>query len=201
MMIYNNFFSSGFHARLPIQTPFDFMEMNFLLPLPILSRKNYDRRHNYIFVTLQLVALYNRFEHAKKPLGILQITHVSVLENRAFNVSNSLPGVHIIHWYISTSDSSHMMYICFGFHALMLRYCFNQASFVKKIFLVIKFDKNFALLLFHSRSWSPLVMTSSNGNIFRVTGHLCGEFTSHRWIPRTKASDAELWCFLWSASD
>ena len=33
----------------------------------------------------------------------------------------------------------------------------------------------------------PLViasmMTSSNGNIFRVTGHLCGEFTGHRWIP------------------
>ena len=25
----------------------------------------------------------------------------------------------------------------------------------------------------------------------------CGEFTGHRWIPRTKASDAELWCFLW----
>ena len=36
-----------------------------------------------------------------------------------------------------------------------------------------------------------------NGNIFRVTGHLCGEFTSQRWIPRTKASDAEFWCFLW----
>ena len=31
------------------------------------------------------------------------------------------------------------------------------------------------------------MMTSSNGNIFRVTGHLCGEFTGHRWIPRTKA--------------
>ena len=37
-----------------------------------------------------------------------------------------------------------------------------------------------------------------NGNIFRVTDHLCGEFTGHRWIPHTKASDAELWCFLWS---
>ena len=24
-------------------------------------------------------------------------------------------------------------------------------------------------------------MTSSNGNIFRVTGHLCGEFTVHQW--------------------
>ena len=36
------------------------------------------------------------------------------------------------------------------------------------------------------------MMTSSNGNIFLVTGHLCGEFTGHRWIPRTKASDASL---------
>ena len=44
------------------------------------------------------------------------------------------------------------------------------------------------------------MMTSSNGNIFRVTGHLCGEFTGPRWIPRTKASDAELSGFLWSAS-
>ena len=39
------------------------------------------------------------------------------------------------------------------------------------------------------------IMTSSNGNIFRVTGPLCGEFTDDRWIPRTKASDAGLWCF------
>ena len=42
------------------------------------------------------------------------------------------------------------------------------------------------------------MMTSSNGNVFRVTGHLCWEFTGLRWIPRTKASDAELWCFLCS---
>ena len=27
------------------------------------------------------------------------------------------------------------------------------------------------------------MMTSSNGNIFRVTGHLRGEFTGPRWIP------------------
>ena len=43
------------------------------------------------------------------------------------------------------------------------------------------------------------MMTSSNGSIFRVTGPLCGEFTGHWWIPLTKASDAELRCFLWSA--
>ena len=43
------------------------------------------------------------------------------------------------------------------------------------------------------------MMTSSNGNMFYVTGPLCGEFTGHRWIPCTKASGAKLWCFLWSA--
>ena len=40
-----------------------------------------------------------------------------------------------------------------------------------------------------------------NGIIFRVTGHLRGEFTDPRWIPCTKASDAELWCFPRSASE
>ena len=40
------------------------------------------------------------------------------------------------------------------------------------------------------------MMTSSNGNIFRVTGHLCGEFTGPRWIPRTKASDVEFDAFF-----
>ena len=38
------------------------------------------------------------------------------------------------------------------------------------------------------------MMTSSNGNIFHVTSPLCGEFTGHRLIPLTKASDAEFWC-------
>ena len=33
---------------------------------------------------------------------------------------------------------------------------------------------------------SSHMMTSSNGNFFHVTGHLCGEFTGHRWIPRTQ---------------
>ena len=33
--------------------------------------------------------------------------------------------------------------------------------------------------------WRLYVMTSSNGDIFRVTGPLCGEFTGQRWIPLT----------------
>ena len=58
-------------------------------------------------------------------------------------------------------------------------------------------------------------MTSSNGNISASLAlyvpfgiphklsypYICGEFTGHRWIPRTKAFDAKLWCFLWSAPE
>ena len=45
------------------------------------------------------------------------------------------------------------------------------------------------------------MMTSSNGNLFRVSGPLWGQSTGHRWISFTNASDAELWCFLWSAPE
>ena len=57
----------------------------------------------------------------------------------------------------------------------------------------------------HDRRPCPLLISGHDDviqwNGFRVTGHLCGEFTGHRWIPRTKASDVELWYFLWSAPE
>ena len=65
--------------------------------------------------------------------------------------------------------------------------------------------KNVGAQAGHRKQVSPfgsfVMMTSSNGNIFRDTGHLCGEFTGPRWIPCIKASDAERWCFLWSAPE
>ena len=39
------------------------------------------------------------------------------------------------------------------------------------------------------KMYSSIMMTSSNGNIFHVTGPLCREFTGPQWIPHTKASD------------
>ena len=48
---------------------------------------------------------------------------------------------------------------------------------------------------------SSVMMTSSNENIFRVTGPLWRESTGHRWIPLTNANDAELWSFLRSAPE
>ena len=44
---------------------------------------------------------------------------------------------------------------------------------------------SFIMRAFHFMWWSDdhLMMTSLNGNIFRVTGLLCREFTGHQWIP------------------
>ena len=58
--------------------------------------------------------------------------------------------------------------------------------------------------VFHNCYWisnntiyiTPGIIMSSYGYIFRVTGHFLGELTYHRWIPLTKASDAEFWCFF-----
>ena len=65
-------------------------------------------------------------------------------------------------------------------------------------------NKQYIPTILHTFDLSCLgfnMMTSSNGNIFPVTGPFCGEFTGHRWIPRIKASNAKLWCFLWSAPE
>ena len=64
--------------------------------------------------------------------------------------------------------------------------------------MIARFAKTIFMRVFHNLHFLSM-MTSSNGNMFRVTGPLWGEFTGHQWIPLTKASDAELWCFLWSA--
>ena len=47
------------------------------------------------------------------------------------------------------------------------------------------------IYVLHSLILHQFMMPSSNGNIFRVSGPLCGEFTGYRWIPPTNASDVE----------
>ena len=60
---------------------------------------------------------------------------------------------------------------------------------------------DFQIRWWYNLSFVSYMMASSNGNIFRVTGPLCGEFIGDRWILLAKAIDGELWCFLWSASE
>ena len=62
-----------------------------------------------------------------------------------------------------------------------------------------RFDSTGNTIIHATGKLEASMMTSWNGNIFHGTGPLCGEFTDQRWIPLTKASDAKLWCFLWSA--
>ena len=52
-----------------------------------------------------------------------------------------------------------------------------------------------------TRRGGMTVMTSSIKKRIRITGLLRAQFTDHRWIPRTKASDAELSCLLWSVPE
>ena len=61
------------------------------------------------------------------------------------------------------------------------------APVVAELYGAIRYD-----YMGHDELKQTAIMMSSSGNIFRVTGHLCGEFIGLRWIPCTKASDAEI---------
>ena len=91
--------------------------------------------------------------------------------------------------------------VCFRFSSIHYCCCWHGMAYINIQTFKTK------MILGHDRSVSCVLiialymMTSSNGNIFRVTGPLCEEFTDHRWIPLTKAIDAELWCFLSSVPE
>ena len=50
--------------------------------------------------------------------------------------------------------------------------------------MTVYISSNFIYIIDIGTLGACAMMTLSNGNIFRVTGHLCGEFTGDRWIPR-----------------
>ena len=75
----------------------------------------------------------------------------------------------------------------------------QRALYLRVIELLLHTDNNFyppVCFKFRWTWWRHQMET-----FFRVSGHLCWEFNCDRWIPRTKASDAELRCFLWSAPE
>ena len=87
-------------------------------------------------------------------------------------------------------------------------FCYFCLGIVTSYFLLIDFTLDIILLWTFQMMASQLsscgtviiisMMTSSPGNIFRITGPLWEKSTSHWWILLTKASDKKLWCFLWS---
>ena len=73
-----------------------------------------------------------------------------------------------IHWRFLTRNSN----------SRDISFC--SRSILMKMITVIPLRQLYSITFTH---WRWIMMTSSNGNIFRVTGHLCGEFTGPRWIP------------------
>ena len=55
------------------------------------------------------------------------------------------------------------------------------------------------LVRLRSRTHTSRIVSCLRQRFCVEIGPLCDEFTGHRWIPPTKASDVDLWCFLWSA--
>ena len=81
---------------------------------------------------------------------------------------------------------------------LCSRYNFRPVVTTYVVYIVLLCQHVFGSCTYWFRMYA---MTSSNGSMFRVTGPLCREFIGDRWIPLTKSSDVELWCFLWSSPE
>ena len=74
--------------------------------------------------------------------------------------------------------------------------CQTYKWFMSKTSNYISFDILGHVCCMHSwlsacKRYDFIIMKLSNGNIFRATGPLWGEVTGRRWIPLTKASNAE----------
>ena len=125
--------------------------------------------------------------------------------------------------WVETSYANHLYFCCYflrascSFHAFKGKLSWECRNIREKsrMFVCVclavwntvavpfsSVGSNFPAYINDTAWMNPVPMlTSSNGKVFRVTGLLCGEFTGHRWISRTKTSNAELWCFLWSAPE
>ena len=77
---------------------------------------------------------------------------------------------------------------------VMMTYCIcrERSVAIMAFFMVIITLAYSSELMLEKILWpckTEIMVTSSNGNICRITGHLWGEFTGNRWIPLTKACD------------
>ena len=131
------------------------------------------------------------------PLGITLLIPLSFI---AQVVSLFLTWCLIIPYEKSNQNNTNINLKCFE----TLEVCLHLAKCLWEYYLHLLKHFLDGMGIFMSNGsikFTMVIMTSSNGNIFRVIGPLCGEFTGHRSSPFTKAGDAELWCFLWSAPE
>ena len=91
-----------------------------------------------------------------------------------------IPPELIIHLGICNTSTASSKYIRYGSRCGITVASFFSFSFKD----ILDFPENCYVL------WivfiTDVMMTSPNGNIFRITGHLRGEFIGHRWISVTR---------------
>ena len=106
------------------------------------------------------------------------------------------------HWYFPWATTLHLCNMTGRGEKLQQLHCYHPFSDSRDIYLTKNHYENYSpkmvpiAKIWGSGSWTisginqsthnHSIMTSSNGNIFRVTGILCGKFTGRRWIPRTQ---------------
>ena len=82
------------------------------------------------------------------------------------------------------------LFICKGSYYIGTERWWMPQEPMKIWFMACKnYDKGFQISKAATRGTRQNLMTSSKETIFGATGSLCGEFTGHRWIPLTNASD------------
>ena len=81
------------------------------------------------------------------------------------------------------------------------QFLFCKINVLLSVFIVSKIENIPVIRKFSKIKNKKTAITFGEECIFRITGPLWGQFTGHRWIPLTKTSDAEFWCFLWSAAE
>ena len=134
---------------------------------------------------------------------VLEFSMMTSQKGNIFRVTSSLSGDHTGHRWIPLTKASGAELWCFLWSEQTAEQTLEMALTCDAIALIMtsllcsNLNCSFACI----GCIYIYIMTSSNGNIFRVTGHLCGEFTGPRWIPLTKPNDADLWCLRWSASE
>ena len=107
-----------------------------------------------------------------------------------------------ISWTFDRFYTLHVPYVCTISYVRIHKWKQMQSFWTYQFVLYLfGYKQEPACFSIHQLNNFVNMMTSSNGNSFRVTGPLCGEFTVHRWIPLTEVSDAELWCFRWSVPE
>ena len=83
--------------------------------------------------------------------------------------------------------------VCLGTYQVIHQITSLASAFHRELVDFIHKGKGFPcrdiIMAIEYPMYHQYMLTSSNGNIFSVTGHLCAEFAGHRWIPAENSGE------------